>query len=283
MASEKKKSIESVGLGIGAMFGLYWIYNLFISDRLNVPEDIRKVIGLAVVYGAGLLLFRFITQKSPTTRPEKKEIGFKSIFKCFLLQFTALLALGIIANILMNVFHVKLSNDFDALTPYMLFMLLVFNPIIEEFVFRKLFADKLLKHGELLYILTSSFCFAIAHGVALGIPQVIYTFILGLIWSYLFVKTGDIAVTVVLHSFSNLFGAVIVQFLQKVSMGALGIYFMFVLVWGIIGLILLIKDRKSIVLDGQGKLIRGSVLKEIFTNKGILLYTVLTVEMMLLK
>ena len=172
---------------------------------------------------------------------------------------------------------------FSATSLYMLFMLLIFNPIIEEIVFRKLFADKLLKYGEKFYILVSSFCFAIVHGVSLGIPQIVYTFILGMLWSFLMVKTGDIRLVIIMHALSNLFGSVIAQTLMGVSMIAAGLYSMLLILLGIIGLILFLVNKKNINLDEEKGLFRKEIIKDMLTNKGIVFYVVVTALVMCLK
>ena len=150
---------------------------------------------------------------------------------------------------------------------HLLVMLLIFNPIIEEIVFRKLFADKLLRYGEKFYILVSSFCFAIVHGVSLGIPQIFYTFILGMIWSYLMVKTGDIKLVIIMHALSNLFGSVITQTLMSISMIATGLYSMLLILLGIIGLILFLVNKKKIILDEEKGLFSKVVIKDMLINK----------------
>ena len=281
--NEKKKTWEKVSLGIAIMFGIYWIYSIFIQNSLNIQPIFKTIIGLVSLYGIGLFLFIKIIRKVPNTKLTKNKVSGKTIILCFLLQFTAIIIMSIITNIIAKISGQELSTDLNTLTPYMLFMLLIFNPIVEEFVFRKLFADKLLKYGELFYILVSSFCFAIVHGVSLGIPQIIYTFILGMIWSYLVVKTGSIKLSIILHSLSNLFGSIILQSLQGISMEVLGIYSMFMMLLGIIGLICFIKNKKNIVLDNQNKLFDKNILKDMFTNKGIIFYMILTIAMMILK
>lgn len=281
--NEKKKSLDKVSLGIAVMFGIYWIYSIFIQNSLNIQPIFKTIIGLVSLYGIGLLLFIKIISKISNTKFKKNKVNGKTMVLCFLLQFTAIIIMSIITNIVINISGLELSVDLNALTPYMLFMLLIFNPIIEEFVFRKLFADKLLKYGELFYILVSSFCFAIVHGVSLGIPQIIYTFILGMIWSYLVVKTGSIKLSIIFHSLSNLFGSIIIQSLQGISMEVLGMYSMFMMLLGIIGLICFIKNKKNIVLDNQNKLFDKNILKDIFTNKGIIVYIILTITMIILK
>ena len=243
----------------------------------------KTIIGLVSLYGIGLFLFVKTINKIPNTKIEKGKVNGKTITLCFLLQFTAIIIMSLITNIFSNISGQEMSTDLNTLTPYMIFMLLIFNPIIEEFVFRKLFADKLLKYGELFYMLVSSFCFAIVHGVSLGMPQIIYTFILGMIWSYLFVKTGDIKLPIILHSLSNIFGSVIIQTLQGISMEITGAYSMFIMLLAIIGLILFIKNKKMVELDNKNKLLDKKIIKEMFMNKGIVFYILLTISMMIIK
>lgn len=283
MKEEKKKDLEKVGFGIAIMFGIYWIYSIFIQTSLNIQPILKAIIGLVSLYGIGLFLFTNIIRKISNTKLEKNKVNGKTIVVCFLLQFTAIIIMSIITNIIIKISGQELMVDLNALTPYMLFMLLIFNPIIEEFVFRKLFADKLLKYGELFYMLVSSLCFAIVHGVSLGIPQIIYTFILGMIWSYLVVKTGSIKLSIILHLLSNLFGSIIIQLLQGISMEILGVYSMIMMLLGIIGLICFIKNKKNISIDNKNKLFDKNILKDMLTNKGIIFYIILTIAMMILK
>lgn len=281
--NEKKKNLEKVSLGIAIMFGIYWIYSLFIQKILNIQPIFKTIIGLVTLYVIGLFLFINITKKIPNTNIKKSKVNGKSITLCFLLQFTALMIMNVLVNIFANISGQELSTDLNTLTPYMIFMLIVFNPIVEEFVFRKVFADKLLKYGELFYMLVSSFCFAIVHGVSLGIPQIIYTFMLGMIWSYLFAKTGNIKLPILLHSLSNIFGSIIIQTLQGISMEITGMYSMFMMLLAIIGLICFIKNKKRVELDNTNKLLDKTIIKEMFTNKGIIFYTLLTISMMIIK
>lgn len=280
---EKRKRLEKIGLGIGSMFGIYWIYSIFIQDKINIPSMLKTIIGLTTLYGIGLFIFMKIIKKIPNTKMKQRKVSGKSITLCFLLQFTALITMSLITNLLTNISGKEMTTELNTLTPYMIFMFLIFNPIIEEFVFRKLFADKLLIYGELFYMLVSSFCFSIVHGVSLGIPQIIYTFILGMIWSYLVVKTGNIKLSIILHSLSNLFGSIIIQSLQGISLEIAGMYAMFMMLLAFIGLILFIRNKNKIDIDNNDKLLNKIIFKEMFTNKGIIFYVVLTIAMIILK
>lgn len=278
--NSKVKDLEKVSFGIATMFGLYWIYSCFIKQHLAIAEGVKTIIGLVVLYVLGLGVFLFITRNIPTYKCEKKKVYIKTVILCFLLQFTAIFVLTVLVNVSGTN---GTASAINATSLYMLFMLLIFNPIIEEIVFRKLFADKLLKYGEKFYILVSSFCFAIVHGVSLGIPQIVYTFILGMLWSFLMVKTGDIRLVIIMHALSNLFGSVIAQTLMGVSMIAAGLYSMLLILLGIIGLILFLVNKKNINLDEEKGLFRKEIIKDMLTNKGIVFYVVVTALVMCLK
>lgn len=279
----KKKSIEKIGFGIAIMFLISWIWAIFIRNKLNLTSIQNTIIGIIVLYVIGLCLFKLIIKNIPNYKIEKGKISLKELVIYFLLQFSSILVMSVLTVILSKITGNEIGGEIDALTPLMLFQLLIFNPIIEEYVFRKLFADKLLKHGELLFMLTSSFCFSIVHGVSLGIPQILYTFILGMIWSYVYIKSGNLLVPIILHSLSNLFGSVIIQSLQSVSQIAVSIYSMCIMLMGIVGIILFFSNKKKIKIDNDNKLITKLALKDIFFNKGILFYIIITITMFIFK
>ncbi len=281
--NNKCKELERVAIGIALMFGVYWLYAYFLQDRLDWPAGVEKVLGLVSLYVVGLGLFVLIIKEIPSSRSERGKLPGKQLVLCFLLQFSAIMIMSVLVNV-MGAFGVEIATaEINTVSPYMLFMLLVFNPIAEEFVFRKLFADKLLKYGERFYVFASAFCFAIVHGVSLGIPQVIYTFILGLIWGYVMAKTGDFKLVVLLHALSNIFGGVLLQLLMGIAMPLAGIYSILLMATGAVGLSIFMAKRKMVVLDGEPGLVKRHVLKSIFTNRGIWIYIVLTVVVMVVK
>lgn len=275
--NHKKRDLERVAFGIASMFGIYWIYSCLLKQYLSVNDSIKTILGMVVLYGLGLGLFLFITRNIPVSAYEKRKVSMKTALLCFLLQFTAILVLTVLVNVADSVGGNGTTTEINATSGYMLFLLLIFNPVMEEVVFRKLFADKLLKYGERFYVLVSAFCFALVHGVSLGIPQVMYTFILGMIWAYLFAKTEDIKIVIVMHALSNLFGSIIMQTLLGISEVAAGMYSMCLIALGILGLVLFFVHRKKLVLDGEMSLFKKTIIKDILTNKGILFYVILTV------
>lgn len=280
---ERKQDLTKIGFGIAVMFGLYWVYAILIQNHLNLHPALKTIIGLVSLYGVGFSLFLKIIKNIPNTKLKQGKVNSKTVLVCFLLQFTALMIMSFLVNVISDISKTADSTELNTLTPYMIFMLVIFNPIAEEFVFRKIFADKLMKYGELYYMLISSFCFAIVHGVSQGIPQIIYTLILGLIWSYLVVKTGNCKLSMILHALSNIFGSIVIQLLQGISITILGMYSMLMIGLAIIGFLCFIKNKNKLNIDNKNKLSDKSIIKEMFTNKGILFYTAITVSMMVLQ
>lgn len=43
--NEKKKDLEKVSFGIAIMFGIYWIYSIFIQKNLNIQPVFKTIIG----------------------------------------------------------------------------------------------------------------------------------------------------------------------------------------------------------------------------------------------
>jgi len=286
--NKKTKDLEKTALGIAVMFGLNWLYSIFVRQHLPFPEIIKGILGIALLYGAGLVLFIFITKdvsKEPYARKEKNGVSVKTLILCFLLHCTAFMILNVLVTVENSIFgEAGPSSEITPMTKSMLFMLLIFNPVVEEYVFRHLFASRLLKYGERFYILASAWCFAVVHGVSVGFAHIVYTFILGLIWAYLTVKSGNIVLAVIMHAVSNLFNAVIIQLLgASISIEVMAVYSFLIIALGVIGLILFFINRKKIVLDGASGLLDKQVVKDVFTNKGILFYTALTLVVIVLK
>ena len=281
--NEKKNALRTVALGIAAMFAVYWIYSLQIAPRLPIGDFARNLTALLCLYGLGLGLFLLIIRQIPSGEIVPGKAPFSTVAVCFLLQFTALIAMSILVNVISMATGKDANIEVDALKPVNLFLLLIFNPAAEEFVFRKLFAKKLLRHGQRFYMLASSFCFAIVHGVSLGLPQVLYTFLLGLIWSYLYVRTGKLWLPILLHALSNLFGGILPSLMQNISETALGVYSMGMMLLAVAGLVRFFVLKKRIALDGENKLFKGAEIKAVLANPGILLYVALTIGMYVLK
>lgn len=92
-------------------------------------------------------------------------------------------------------------------------------PIVEELLFRKFLIDRIAKYGEGIAVLTSALMFGLFHG---NFTQFFYAFGLGLMFAYVYCRTGKLRYSIILHMIINTLGSVLAPFiLSKVDMDAL--------------------------------------------------------------
>ena len=82
----------------------------------------------------------------------------------------------------------------------------ILAPILEEIFFRKLIIDRTRRYGELASILVSAFFFALFHG---NFSQFFYAFGIGVLFGYIYCRTGSYVTVTLLHVVFNIFMGVI--------------------------------------------------------------------------
>ena len=60
----RRESLNKVAFGIAAMFGIYWIYSIFIADKLSISSGFKPITGYVLLYAIGLEVFLFIARKT---------------------------------------------------------------------------------------------------------------------------------------------------------------------------------------------------------------------------
>ena len=73
-------------------------------------------------------------------------------------------------------------------------------PIFEELVFRKFIIDRTRRYGEFTDIMFSSIAFGLFH---CNLYQLFYAFAIGLVLGYVYVKTGNVLLTIIIHLIVN--------------------------------------------------------------------------------
>ncbi len=153
------------------------------------------------------------------------------------------------------------SNDFIT----MAIVSAVVAPVVEELIFRKLVIDKLHVYGDKMAVIMSGFLFGLAHG---NLEQFFYTFLIGILLAYVYVNTGKIKYTIGLHFILNGVSVFLSYLLTLVpdemleadidpevlmsndkslfSLAVIGMVEIIQGVLAIIGIYILIKNRKNI-------------------------------------
>jgi len=201
---------------LAVWFAVFKLYGYFIDPHLKgvLPVTVRMMISSMVVpYTVGLGLFYIMVRTIPAPQgiETRQKLGAGSIVRFFVIQtglsFPCMVAVTVISKILgLEITGMTASDLFGNLWFYLV-LLLVFNPVFEELLFRKLVLGRLGCLGEKGAVICSAVLFALPHVVSQGVAQMFYTFMLGLVWGYVTLRSGRLWPAVVLHSLSNVYCA----------------------------------------------------------------------------
>ena len=168
-----------------------------------------------VQYAIAFPILLLIVKRIPKNAPKKENIGASSIFGYLLVGMLFMYVGTVISQgILTNLENIFGSSIEDSLTEMLtggdwyisLLFVGILAPIVEELMFRKIFIDRLTPYGSAVAILFPSLIFGLFHG---NLYQFFYAFALGMIFSYIYLRTGKIIYPILLHTFINIFCGVI--------------------------------------------------------------------------
>ena len=174
-------------------------------------------------------------------------------------------------------------------------------PVFEELIFRKVLIDRTVKYGEYISIVMSGVMFGLLHG---NFSQFFFATFVGMLFAYVYIRTGRIRYTIFLHMAVNLSSALVLQtLLQKLlqatqdnmndstTSAETAIYALIALAWiggvfaiAIIGIVKFIKSlkRKRLKLKMmKGEPTHKEVRKLLLSDKALWLYLAMTILLFL--
>lgn len=160
-----------------------------------------------------------------------------------------------------------------------LLLISIIGPIFEEIFFRKFLIDRTIKYGARVSIILSAVIFGFFHG---NLSQFFYAFLLGGFFAYVYIKTGKIIYTMILHIIVNLMGSVVSLFVAESAQAILSnaytstdlavivIYISVFLLAFLIGLISLIMYKKAKFNGSKTQIQLKNPLKTSLLNPGMI-------------
>lgn len=295
---ENKKVFNRIGLAmLVSMILVNVIQIIFFNIIGKVNQDLLSAswinyIALAISYYLiGFTVFYFMIKGLPEgEKREDKKLGVWEIVKFCFISYSLMYIFNFLTNIfiiLISIFKGSevvnpLQNIIEGSSLILTFIFVgILSPIIEEMMFRRIMLNKLRRYGDKVAIVTTALLFGLFHA---NFSQFFYATVLGLIFAYVTLKTGTIKYSIILHIFVNMMGSFIIPLIigDGSNLVAYGCVLFLVLLISIVGLVLLIKDRKNIsLLDGEVKLEKGTAFKIIWINLGMVLFTVICLVSMI--
>ena len=184
---------------------------------------------------------------------------------------------GAMQNDIANPVH-QLINSSDIWIN--LLIISIFAPICEEILFRKFLIDRTIKYGAKVSIILSAVLFAFFHG---NLNQFFYAFLMGGFFAYVYIRTGKITYTIILHVIVNFMGSVMSLILANSvtniqitpnpvdAVIILG-YIVIILSFLLIGLYGLTRIKKARFNGSKTKINLKNPFKTVYLNLGMILF-----------
>lgn len=230
------------------------------------------------------------------------------LFMCLGVMLVGNLMGNAVVNIISNLTSIDMSFDLQNLMMkenlfYTFLFSVILAPVLEEVMFRKVLIDRAIVFGDRTAIFLSGFLFGLFHG---NFYQLFYTFGLGCVFAYIYIRTGRLRYTIALHMTINFLGGFLpVLFMRHIDvdrllsgnsfsdpavlryvyshLGLLAGYSLLELglfILGIVGLVKLILEWKKLELrPGEYSAPAKVMAKRIFGNVGIWLFIAVCVYM----
>jgi len=305
---EAKKHFSKLGIGTFAILGIGTAAQLLLLYVVHSvwPQWMEYSWGMWLITFAplyliavpiGLLLLRRASSKPLEKHDLKPGRFIVTAIICIFLMYAGNILGTLITALLRLLPGMTAENPIlgyatdNALLPKVLFMVIL-APLIEEYIFRKQLIDRIHIYGEKLAVITSALMFGLFHG---NLSQFFYAFALGLVFGYVYLKTGKLRYSIGLHMLINCIGSVIGPlFLEKIAVVntmetlnlaalkpilpwliAFGVYVLVLIGLAIAGLVLLcIHKRRVSFAQAEMELPKGCRFNTVYINVGMILLIV---------
>ena len=250
------------------------------------------------MYCIGFPIFLWLLPKAPPRElmPEKRSIPGRELIPILLMCLGVLYPGNLLGQgldwLLRRVFQTSGGGNslevlMDSSSTWAFFLVaVVLAPIMEELTFRKLLLDRMRTIDKPSALFFTALAFGLFHS---NVVQFFYAFGVGIIFGCIYLRTGRIGYSMVLHVIINFLGSAAVLFLMGdldltnldpaalmehlLPLLGLGIYALVLIAGSIAGIVLLIRHRRSLrVADGGDQLTSGSRFSLVFCRPGWLLY-----------
>ena len=192
-----------------------------VNPELLQSQNLWLIISSAIQYLIGFPALYLILKPMPKFVTVQQKLTGKEVFKATSIAIFLMYVGNYISLILMEAVESRFGsvpeNGIETIltnTDYIISILLVgiIGPIVEEIIFRKLLIDRIRPYGEKIAVFFPALIFALAHG---SLYQFFYAFLIGSVLSYIYVKTGKIIYSTIIHCIINLVFGVFASYVSS--------------------------------------------------------------------
>ena len=308
-----KQVFSRVGLAMLTFLGSASVLQIVFSVVIGVAQELgaawadadwlKWLVTFIPMYAFGFPLCLVVMKTAPKAADTRDvKLGGKNFFILLLMCFPIMYAGNLIGTLLSLLFsgsnaeNPLMNYAYDTSIIKVLVMVFI-GPFAEEYVCRKMVIDRCRPYGEKTAILFSAVTFGLFHG---NLYQFFYAFGLGLLFAYVYTRTGRLRYSCLMHMVINFFGSVLAPWVvSSVDLEALsdmtailtneaalaeilpGLllylgYFLLLIGLSVTGLVLLIVKAKRFVFQPAAlELEAGSRFRTVYLNVGFILFFVI--------
>ena len=322
---KEKKFCSGIGMNFFIFFlianGLQLLVSglvMALAPQMAVDNyGLYLVLAMAPMYVIGVPVLVKLCKRREAVQLTQHKLGFGN-FVIFMTMCFALMIIGNFIGMFINfiiglIKGAPVINSVDVLMNSSslwanIIIVGICAPIFEELMFRKLIVDRMVRYGEATAIVVSGLMFGLFHG---NFTQFFYAAALGMIFAFIYVKTGRLRYTIIAHMIINMSSTLMVPVLSKIDMAALDeitnlsmsmtgnvseaavaemmttlsgmivplvilmLFVMFEYGMALVGIIFLILRRKSFTCNaGTITLPKGKRASVVWFNVGMILFTI---------
>ena len=222
-----KRVFSRVGLSLTAILAIGLALSFVISFLVSVSGNVAFfqeswfmwMASFLPLYGIAIPLGLLVMKKLPAEAPEERKLGAGNGFVFFLICVFLMYTGNIIGTMLSMILSggtavngvAELVQDNH---PLKVLFVVVLAPVLEELVFRKQLLDRTRRYGERAAAMLSAVTFGLLH---MNLYQFFYAFALGLVFAYIYLRTGRLRYTAILHAVINFMGSVVAPWVLEIA------------------------------------------------------------------
>lgn len=278
-----RKAFSRIGFSFVSILVFGSILQITAAEAIKLSPKIydwflKSSLGMMLISFVPLYVFAFplgflILRKLPSWKKEKEKMAGRELLSFGIMCLPIMYLGNTIGTLLSGILSGGTATNTieELLTGNILveiLFLVILAPLFEELLFRKFLIDKTVCFGEKTAVIFSALTFGLFHG---NLFQFFYTFGIGFIWAYIYVKTRKFSYVFCLHAVFNFIGGIVPSMLlkyvgaeniaaletmdintmlqDKSGIALYGIYTMVLIILAAAGAVLLIRRRKEFVFE----------------------------------
>lgn len=279
--------------------------------------DINLLVSMLPMYLIGMPILILLVKTLPAEKPQRRPIGAGQFLVAVIMCFGFVYITNFLGNIITTIIGIlkggsvqnQLMDMTGSVSLWMIaFYMVICAPFMEEYIFRKLIVDRTIRYGEGTAVLVSGLMFGLFHG---NLNQFVYAFVLGAFLAFLYVKTGNLKITIAIHMLINFMGGLVSSALMRMidldeymelALGtdmkalteyvtghmagllAYGVFLLFVfgcMIAGFVIFIVCLVKKKFTFQRGAVALLQGERFRTVFWNPGMVFYNIFWIGMII--